>query len=490
MTHKLMSSQISNPLKRDHPAAYEAYLTALRLYWGGLYQEASAYLSKMIAQEPKQSNEASMYRLWIECMAMRQDEPSLNVLSKHLLLRATEAETSEEKALWHALKGLCHIELDEIDAARLELSCLSEFNEVSYVSELKQVLWSRASEKGKMPLLDFNGPIYDYVTWNTLIKSLVAKNDLRRLTGIVNYVDQVFSGAPVKIELEFHEHYANKNLKEAEIAAATLVQCYPDRAEFCYFLAMTQLERGHAKRSMVNFEKTIEIEGEHPDTLIGLARALQVQSDYEPDFVEDAILVYQRAIKFRKEANLPYTDIAFQIEKLKESNRQLNNDPILNDDTQLTQSWFLQLDVKDIFRMQTANDDEIDLIFKSLGEDARPGDLVFVAGENKKHIEPGWRIYAIYVVSSEVCHHPILGEESALQLIVRPELPIPLDIVVVDEDEGVDPSQSLQENTNHKGVFCLEAGALDLINEAIKQQNQNYSDLDISDKLTKFGWIS
>jgi hypothetical protein len=216
---------------------------------------------------------------------------------------------------------------------------------------------------------------------------------------------------------------------------------------------------------------------------------LQVQADFDPDFIEEAMSVYAKALRMRRSLNLPTADISFQSEKLREMAKNLSNGAFNSDDLEATQSWFVLSQPNEFHWIQAQTENDIDCITRSIGEDARPGDLVFFAGENKFHSQPGWRIYAIYVVAGPAAYHPIHGYESVLQLIVRPQLSIPLDLVVLDEGEDklVDDRMAGGSSAD---VYRLELGDLDIINEAIKQRNLESSDLDITNKLTKYGWTS
>jgi hypothetical protein len=108
-----------------------------------------------------------------------------------------------------------------------------------------------------------------------------------------------------------------------------------------------------------------------------------------------------------------------------------------------------------------------------MGASPRPGDYTFFASESDT--EDGhklWKIIAIYAVDSEPMWHPVHGYHSALKLVKRLPDGIPLDVRSAEEpaatETGATTTRLPKEHPLRYGVFALDSGALDVIEEAVR----------------------
>ena len=159
-------------------------------------------LSKEI--EKLEGSEASTlyYRLWIEQLADYNEKYSLSLLQKHL---TSLSSSSKIKKYFLALRGLIHLELDEISScqhiAKIVLNDLSN----PYCLEFYQRYQFRftADQKEILFLLMTKSPIVDYFHWQYLARSLLVKNKFHLLTKCLKYVKKSYLNSPLALDFEF-----------------------------------------------------------------------------------------------------------------------------------------------------------------------------------------------------------------------------------------------------------------------------------------------
>ena len=125
---------------------FENYLFVLKKYWEKDTKAVLDLLTKKI--ETSQSSGVSLlyYRLWIEQLAELRDKASLSLLKTHLLKISS---FSTDQTEWQALRGLIHLELDEMNFCSHLFTLLEKKLDSSYVVEFCEKYRRRFCEDGK-----------------------------------------------------------------------------------------------------------------------------------------------------------------------------------------------------------------------------------------------------------------------------------------------------------------------------------------------------
>src|SRR5690606_17184794 len=142
----------------DKAALGRSYLEGLEIYWSGRPHTALEHTTLALSRDPHSSDACSLYRLWIEIIAAAGDAEALSSLEEHLRNRS-QAE-SEQRHSYAALRGLIHLELDELPLARLLLPSLEESHENPFVAEFLQRLEMREGNFDSLPLLHLKDDLW------------------------------------------------------------------------------------------------------------------------------------------------------------------------------------------------------------------------------------------------------------------------------------------------------------------------------------------
>ncbi len=143
-----------------------------------------------------------------------------------------------------------------------------------------------------------------------------------------------------------------------------------------------------------------------------------------------------------------------------------------------TRAWLVKLSARRYQELKTSRESQIERLIRPMGADAQPGDLCFFAVDiperrANRRGGPSWKIAAIYTVDSAPVWHPTWRYQSALQLFAIPKKMIAVDINIMDAAPSGKKVANLPKGHPFKyGVFQLEEGALDLIQEAIRQHQE------------------
>ena len=130
---------------------FSSYQKSLEAYWQCDFNKALSLLTKEI--ENLEGSEASSlyYRMWIEILAEKDDKPSMMALLKHLTVLSHAGSMDEETLL--ALRGLIHLELDEIKLCEHLIKLTSNKLKNPYCLEFQGRFHMRFTADGKENLL-------------------------------------------------------------------------------------------------------------------------------------------------------------------------------------------------------------------------------------------------------------------------------------------------------------------------------------------------
>lgn len=128
--------------------------------------------------------------------------------------------------------------------------------------------------------------------------------------------------------------------------------------------------------------------------------------------------------------------------------------------------------------MVNAHDEDIETLHRPMGKEVEPGDVVlFVSrashtAKNPNSIRQEWRLLAMYRVTSRPIWHPVEKWHSCLELIDRPEHPVPVDAHELKSDINVRGKAASLPLGHHArfGVYSLDDVAMEIMIAAVRRR--------------------
>lgn len=459
------------------------YQTCLHSFWNGQLEKTVEHASSILSANPDHGMRFSLYRLWIEALSSRGEKLSLHALQEHLLLRGQASPG--DRATWMALRGIIHLELDRPNAASLMLRATGHDTKNPWVMELAQTIELRTPDSHDVPaLIHTENTVPDYVVWTGLVRGFVAINQRHRAETCFDIMDRIFTGNPLKDTCYFHWTSELGDWSSAMEHATHLASTFPDHPDFAFFAALAafKLNRFNQAVNTLDSAKSIRIDSDADATLLmGQALKQLGMQKQDPKLLDRALAQLKRASHMMSQAGvspmLPEQLIQEIQETLAEASGS-HGDGGTDESTKLfrpTRAWLVKLSARRYQELKASRESHIERLVRPMGGDAQPGDLCFFAvdlPEKRANRQRGssWKIAAIYTVDSAPVWHPQWKYQSALQLFAIPKKMIAVDINIMDSTPS--PKTVAQLPKGHPfryGVFQLEEGALDLIQEALKQ---------------------
>lgn len=447
---------------------FENYLFVLKKYWEKDTKAVLHSVTKKI--ETIESPELSLlyYRLWIEQLAELRDKASLRLLKKHILKLSS---VSTEKSEWQALRGLVHLELDEISFCSHLFTLLEEKLENSYVVEFCEKYRRRFCEDGKDPLFfsQYKKPIYDYFHLKTCAESLLLLGDFKSLDIVLNYVETSYTKSPMKKEFSFYKSLDEENFLESKKQIEALLLNYKNRKDYQFFYAYT-LSRLGAWASSTNLLEKLNNK-EDPDIY-----SLLAYNSYMSSFGDVSSSHWQKAMNFfwKTEGILAKNGFSTKDPLLSLSLMFRHEKKIKKDRSGIRENfsyWYVNLKSSSFGRLMSAEKDDIFYLHEKMGATAKEGDLVFFGSGESVSGEP--RLGAVYQVLSNPLWSHERGYETTLELVARFDrsLNISKDFSVNSTHLFQNPKKVLHR-ASAKGCYLLSEKGLE------KLSNDLFSELE------------
>ncbi len=236
---------------------FKAYTAALELFWQGENRACIEHLSLALQQNSAQRFALPLYRLWVEVLAVENDHSALELLSRHL----KRLPWSEDNQLAsYALRGLIHLERDEIEGAELIFSTVKRHPN-SYVRELGlKLAWRKGAGLPEAELLHelLSPTLGDYLHWKELARSYSRGARLQQLEALLPEITQRFPRAPLEPRFNAHRLIEAGKFKQALPHSLKLLQEYPQQADFQVLHAYILLNLGKSKAAARLLEQAIQ----------------------------------------------------------------------------------------------------------------------------------------------------------------------------------------------------------------------------------------
>lgn len=455
---------------------FSAYRACLSSFWASQFQEAADETSGVLSANPEHPMRFGLYRLWIDALAELADFKSLKVLHEHLMMRGMSTE--QDRATYMALRGLIHIELDQPHAAGLMYKAVASDDDSPYTMELETKISDKNLDSTGLPaLINLEQPFSDYICWQSLVRSFVSMNQRHRAEPCLDLVDRIFPGSPLRDLCYFHWCSDIGDWQSAFESAERLHKTFSESTDYAFFAAHAALRLNRFNQSMAILEnsKVINV-AEDADAALIIGQALKNIGTQKRDIptLQRAIKHLEIASRLIQEAGhdpMPAEMLKVQVqEQIKDlSDASASIDDGEEDLFRPTQAWLVKLSHRRYIELKNSKESHVTHLTRPMGSKARPGDLCFFAVEGAPNNKHTWKIAAIYTVESEPVWHPTLGHQSALQLIAMPKRLIPVAVQMANEPkEPGRKSFRSRHRDSQNGVFQLEEGVLDLIQEAIR----------------------
>lgn len=477
-----------------HQQISREYMAGLKDFWAGRPRTAIEHVSKVLADNPEDASKFSLYRLWVEVLAQDGDRRALRSLSQHLYLRSQEYEASYDTYM--ALRGLIHLELDEIEAVQLMRKALAGTESSNpYIIELHQRTEERFAEVADaVPNLLADLPaknMQDYFHWEVMARNYFTAGANKELEHTLHKIQQLYPESTISRVYHMHQAFAATKFEVAFQVAKSLNADYPGVADFEVFQAMAALKLDRAKDAHKILARHVAIFGNGDvDVMSLLSNSMHRLLKADSDLVtrEQTIETMKSTIEVLEDSGLPgrfVQQALFDVESMSgdEATEQGTNNRV----------WLVKLTPAQYHELQTSPEETLQTITRPIGTDPQPGDLCFLATESyegaKRSKSESWRIAGIYTVVSGPEIDAMHGFVSMLRLIQRPGVSIPVDIQPLDRPE-------VNTRSGHRGygaaqIFELDQEALGIIAEAANQRlNRGRENRELFDELARVRQIS
>lgn len=409
---------LENLPSRDYfqSSFYKKYLSTLELYWSQRRRDAMTYLAKTIEDDFEHEDIHIFYRLWIELLSETHDYLSLHFLKKHLTTMAPQYSNYDQ---WAALRGLVHLELDEVEAVALILRAIKNNEDSPYALELAQRYSLRTKNTSSdhigidLSLLSCKSSVTDYFVLQTLARGLLISGEIDSLTKLLSSISQNYSHSPIEDEFRFWKLFEENKLKEAITVGKRLTQRFPQNENYQFNLAYTYFcheEVEKAVQGLENFD--IKTRKKDPDSLalLGYGYLLSSKDKKNSKEWEKAQHYLNLAKSQSKKLGIPSSETALLLDYM-EGSRKPEPNPTF---------WLVPLSPRREYDLFNKTEQEIDYIFHELPKGVDPGDHVFLTSLSDKNL----RILAIYKVKQTNVWNPYTKHEGLLELVQRMLRPV------------------------------------------------------------------
>ncbi len=493
LVQSFVDSYPESTIKALHSqAGFKDYAACLVPLWNGQHAKAIDEASAIISANPDHPMRFQVYRLWIEALAGSGEKLSLHALQEHLLMRGEAAP--EDRVTYMALRGLIHMELDRTHAARLMLRAISGETENPWAMELNEAVLNRDINPVELPaLIQMSKPFADYVVWQNLVRTFAGMNQRHRAEPCLDIIDRLFTGNPLRDVCYFHWTSELADWASALEHATHLATTFQEHPDFGFYAAHAAYKMNRFNQAVVTLEasKGLNLETD-PDASLLHGQALKQigMQKHDAGVLERARKSLTRASKLLSREGVSPMVPEMLVNEINEFMNEISpgtgsESPETASLFRPTSAWLVKLSARRYQELRTSRESSIERLVRPLGPDARPGDLCFFAvDENGNASDRTWKIAAIYTVDSDPVWHPYWRHQSALQLIHLPKKLISVDVKMVDVPvapkgkaaaKASKASRLPKDHPLRFGVYQLEEGALDLIQEAIKQHQQGES---------------
>jgi hypothetical protein len=448
------------------PRLKSVYQEALAAYWARDHEQVKSLISQNL--EPQSADETTfcLYRLWIESLCALNEYGSLRLLARHLADWAEIHKSYQE--LFYSLVTMIHLELDEIDAARLRLRSLVESRTNLYMEEVRIKLAMRTRSQPPSAAINALAQYtYDYLQCEWLAGCFLELSDYKSLKGLRKRVEEIYPESPFASRTELFRSLHQEQWTKASRLAKSLYQSYPNDYEttFCYASLDLIQERPQRVAKTIKRSPVMQSDAKFR-AVLGASCAQLYRRNHDLKAYQEAEEHLRQAIRMGQENGSDVSYPANQLMSLKGMKKNQDNQ-------REPRVWMVKVSAKAFHKLRTEQRSS-EYARKALGNQVRKGDACLVVYEDKvrSKVEPSWRLGALFSVVEDPQWHPVYRYQSVLKLEHMPAIAIPLDIN--QEDAPADMDQYSWEDGRRHGVFELDSQALAIIEQNLEEFAEEY----------------
>ena len=477
---RLLESQSLN-LDLSGNGLSSEYVVVLHHLWNERFEAAADHASMILASEDDHPATNRLYRAWIEALSELDDTEGLEMLGQHLLTLGRVEAGARQTFL--ALRGIIHLYLDQTPAARLVLRALQSRENDPYCLEFEQMCARRGFEGTReFALAHCATSVNDWFHWNTLIADLAVFGSADELREIINYVSKVFPGSPSLDLVNMHHAIDTGHWPGALAAATKLHDNFPEHRDFGFMKAFSAFRNGDGDLALATLRGLGEYANEvDPDVLhlygeiIGL-KALDTDSEV---LAQQATEKLEKAARIYRRQGKPVDVALTLIQRLERAIAPTAQGQSEGPAFRAPRSWMVMLTPEQYASIATSGDQDIGVLHRAMGKEAMPGDIaLFMTKSTHVAKQPArstqeLRIVAVYRVTTRPFWHPTERWHNTLELVDRPDSPIPVDAKEVSSDWNIRGKKYSLPRGHHArfGVFELDDSAMDIVVSAVKRRS-------------------
>jgi hypothetical protein len=426
------------------------YLNALECFWSGRPQTAIERVSMLLADEPDREDRLRLYRLWVEILASVNEFGTLKSLTDHLHLLGVMHPALAAPLL--AIRGIAYLEIDDFAAASLSYRAVKSHKECDYCDELKFRIEARLNiQQSYTDLVARINNLEDYFHIREVAVLALNRGQKTLLDSIAKRAVKLFPSSPLLNEIKMHRAADQGQWAQMATYAAELYKSFAGNLDYAFYNGYALAKQNLDEQAIAVLERSIALGADKDVDINGLLARLYARHAA----TKGDTSLQSRVDHYQQQSNRLLEDEGMTFEKAS-----------ITSSTEAVKAWMLKLNAKDYFDIREKRDGQLKSVTKSIDQNAKPGDIVFLVGDdykNQSEQSQQWRLAAVYIVDSLPEWHPIDGYTASFSLVSKLQSAIPFDVRFPKAD-SVDTA-----------VIALDIDAIDAISDAIEE----YRDFDI-----------
>jgi len=392
---------------------YKSYFKALEMYWFQKRRDVLSFIAKTIEEDIDHEDIHVFYRLWIEALAETHDRPSLQMLKNHLANLAPQFADYDQ---WAALRGLVHLELEELDACMLILRGIGDNTYSPYAMELRQRYEFRFSKdtQSELAILKCQAPVTDYFILQSLAQGLLAEGHSKELPALFSKIKDNFPHSPLQDHFLFWQNFEENKLDEAISVAKRLCKRFPDNERYRFDLGYVSFCKGKVHEAIQTLEGLdLKYRKQDPDTmaLLGYGYLLECKDKVASQGWQKAKTYFTLAKAQSDRLGIPSNEILLNLNFMKEEEHKRSQHQTLAHGN----FWALTLSPRRENELVTCAEQNIDFVFHELPKGIQDNDFVYFTSSKSEPL----RLFAIYKVIQTQIWHPSEKNQGLLELVHR-----------------------------------------------------------------------
>lgn len=421
--------------------AKNQYSTALEMYWSGRSATALEYLTNLLSENPNHPKIFELYRLWIEIVAESKEAGSLYTLSTHLLSRSLQ--NKRKSNVYMALRGIIHLELDEMQATELFYETLKTTRcNNSYCAEFLTRYNFRfdLDDSAELNLhLESQNKYTDYLSLVYFSNHELTHGSIDTYQELAKKIQLLYPKNPILRLQQMHFSWDQEEYLTSINTAQSLKQQYPGNHQYAFSLGTAQLlnnDLSSAVESFTTSQSLSSVDDVDTSSLLACIYGYIAMNSDDTDIDNTAIGYINQAQNLLKEQGLPNNYLIRLEDQILDRNEDMTNEEPDNQPQAQQKVWLIQLTSREFSRIKTDSQEEVTDLTMNLGVNVLQGDIVLLGRMfdfDSDYQE--MRVIALYEAVSDAYFDPVQNVCTEINLIHRPSSSI---TIPIESEDGHD----------------------------------------------------